>query len=311
MAAPSVTYTLTNGRTNDANEVNQNFTDIINGITDGTKTIAPLSISLKDGSSGTPSLFFTSSTGQGIYRIDASTIGMISKLNLASTDGISESRLRIFTNSATADALLQLSVDNASSFWSAGIDSSDSGKFKVSNSGTLGSSDFLTITTGGLATLGAVGGTATHVLNGGLQVLKASGSLTINLDASASSASSTLSIRSSNAVTNGSAQLSLVQVNAETFTIGINSASANRLEFANSISLGSAVRAFLTTAGSWVFGVAAIATNATDGFIYIKSCAGAPTGVPTTQTGTIPMIFDSTNNKIYYYNSGWKSATVA
>lgn len=39
MAAPSVTYSFTNGTAADATEVNQNFTDIINGITDGTKDI--------------------------------------------------------------------------------------------------------------------------------------------------------------------------------------------------------------------------------------------------------------------------------
>ena len=39
MAAPSVTYTFTNGTTADATEVNQNFTDIINGITDGTEDL--------------------------------------------------------------------------------------------------------------------------------------------------------------------------------------------------------------------------------------------------------------------------------
>jgi hypothetical protein len=39
MAAPSVTNTFTNGTTADATEVNQNFTDVINGITDGTKDL--------------------------------------------------------------------------------------------------------------------------------------------------------------------------------------------------------------------------------------------------------------------------------
>lgn len=39
MAAPSVTYTFSNSTTADATEVNQNFTDIINGITDGTKDL--------------------------------------------------------------------------------------------------------------------------------------------------------------------------------------------------------------------------------------------------------------------------------
>lgn len=40
MAAPSVTYTFTNGTTADATQVNQNFTDIINGVSDGTKDLS-------------------------------------------------------------------------------------------------------------------------------------------------------------------------------------------------------------------------------------------------------------------------------
>lgn len=39
MAAPSVTYTFSNGTTADASEVNQNFSDIISGITDGTEDL--------------------------------------------------------------------------------------------------------------------------------------------------------------------------------------------------------------------------------------------------------------------------------
>lgn len=37
MAGPSVTYTFSNGTTADASQVNTNFTDLINGATDGTK----------------------------------------------------------------------------------------------------------------------------------------------------------------------------------------------------------------------------------------------------------------------------------
>ena len=46
MAAPAVTNTFVNGTTADATEVNQNFTDVINGITDGTKdlTISALTV---------------------------------------------------------------------------------------------------------------------------------------------------------------------------------------------------------------------------------------------------------------------------
>lgn len=38
-AAPSITYTFTNATTADATQVNQNFNDVINGITDGTRDI--------------------------------------------------------------------------------------------------------------------------------------------------------------------------------------------------------------------------------------------------------------------------------
>lgn len=40
MAAPSYTYTLTNGSTADATQVQQNFTDILNGVADGTKDLS-------------------------------------------------------------------------------------------------------------------------------------------------------------------------------------------------------------------------------------------------------------------------------
>lgn len=53
----------------------------------------------------------------------------------------------------------------------------------------------------------------------------------------------------------------------------------------------------------------ALATTATDGFLLIATCAGAPTGVPTNAgAGQIPMIFDKTNNKLYAYNGGWKAS---
>ena len=59
-----------------------------------------------------------------------------------------------------------------------------------------------------------------------------------------------------------------------------------------------------------VVGSAALATTDTNGFFYIPTCAGTPTGVPTTKTGRIPMVYDSTNNKFYMYNGGWKSVTL-
>lgn len=58
-------------------------------------------------------------------------------------------------------------------------------------------------------------------------------------------------------------------------------------------------------------GTAALATGATDGFLYIQTCAGTPTGVPTTVTGRIAIVYDTTNKKLYAYNGAWESVTFA
>lgn len=51
-------------------------------------------------------------------------------------------------------------------------------------------------------------------------------------------------------------------------------------------------------------------TSMTGGFLRIPSAAGAPTGVPSGISGTVPMYYDTTNNKFYVYNGAWKQATL-
>ncbi len=71
----------------------------------------------------------------------------------------------------------------------------------------------------------------------------------------------------------------------------------------------SAERARIPAAGGMVVGTAALATAATDGFLYVPTCAGTPTGTPTTQTGTAPIIVDTTNHKLYFFSGGtWRDA---
>ena len=49
-----------------------------------------------------------------------------------------------------------------------------------------------------------------------------------------------------------------------------------------------------------------LATTATNGFPYIPTCAGVPTGVPTAITGFAPVVIDITNNRMYFYGgTGW------
>jgi len=58
--------------------------------------------------------------------------------------------------------------------------------------------------------------------------------------------------------------------------------------------------------GNVVLGSAALATGATDGFLYIQTCAGAPSGAPTAFTGRDAVIYDTTNNKLWVYNGSWR-----
>jgi hypothetical protein len=86
---------------------------------------------------------------------------------------------------------------------------------------------------------------------------------------------------------------------------GVNVATNHRLTFGTN----NTERASIPAAGGMVVGTAALATNATDGFLYVPTCAGTPTGTPTTQTGTAPIVINTTNNKLYFYSGGaWRDA---
>lgn len=66
-------------------------------------------------------------------------------------------------------------------------------------------------------------------------------------------------------------------------------------------------------AGSWCVNNAGagLATNATDGFLYVPTCAGAPTGVPRAQAGSVPLAYDTTNDKLWIYRGGtWAGVAI-
>lgn len=61
----------------------------------------------------------------------------------------------------------------------------------------------------------------------------------------------------------------------------------------------------ITHQGSIICATTVRPTNTTEGFLYIPTCEGTPTGVPTTRTGTVPLIYDVTNHRLYIYDGGW------
>jgi hypothetical protein len=70
---------------------------------------------------------------------------------------------------------------------------------------------------------------------------------------------------------------------------------------------------YIPTDGSVVIGGsgAALATTATGGFLYVPTCAGAPTGVPVARSGTCALVFDTTNDRLYVYDAGWIMVALA
>jgi hypothetical protein len=95
MSAPSVTWTFTNGTTSDGTQVNTNFTDLINGASDGTKdySIGTLTVagaatfngSIALGNAGADDITFTGSVASTIpikanatYNLGSSTSALLS-----------------------------------------------------------------------------------------------------------------------------------------------------------------------------------------------------------------------------------------
>lgn len=73
-----------------------------------------------------------------------------------------------------------------------------------------------------------------------------------------------------------------------------------------------AERLSIDAVGNIVPGTAALATTATGGFLYLPTCAGVPTGAPTSYTGRTPMVVDTTNSRLYVNVGGtWKSTLLA
>jgi len=75
---------------------------------------------------------------------------------------------------------------------------------------------------------------------------------------------------------------------------------------------GVGLRGQVTAGGDFVWGTAALATTATAGFVWVPSCAGAPTGAPTAPyTNAAAVVCDTTNNRLYVLvGATWRYAAL-
>ena len=63
---------------------------------------------------------------------------------------------------------------------------------------------------------------------------------------------------------------------------------------------------FSDSRGNLAVGTTALATAATDGFIYDASMPGIPTGTPTAYSGRVPLVYDTADDRLYVYNGIWR-----
>jgi hypothetical protein len=102
--------------------------------------------------------------------------------------------------------------------------------------------------------------------------------------------------------------------NANTgFVFGVDSTNNCQIRTAQNVSMifytNATNRGGVDGAGNWTLGGGTLATNATNGFLYVPTCAGTPTGTPTAITGLVPIVVDTTNNRWYFYSGGaWRNA---
>lgn len=112
----------------------------------------------------------------------------------------------------------------------------------------------------------------------------------------------------------GSAQGFLLQATAATNYMGVywDGAGAGEVHAPQTLRLETAntARVTLDANGNVAIG-GALTTTATNGYLYIPTMPGAPTGVPTAFSGRAPIVFDTTNNKLWIYNGTWKGVALA
>jgi hypothetical protein len=256
------------------------------------------------GTVGAPSLTTTGDTNTGIWFPAADTLA-------ASTVGTermrinSSGRVGIATSTPSTDAILTVNgsiavaipTRNAASANQIGVWTSDD---PVDNARAAIS--FATVAGGSSSSSYIAFATNNYGVSGGERMrIDASG----NVGIGTSSPGSKLDV-SGNIRVSGNSQL---QIFNGAGTSGVSIQTDNASPASMTLSTGGSERMRIDASGNVRIGTAALATTATDGFLYIPTCAGTPTGTPTAITGLAPLVINTTNNKLYFYSGGaWRDA---
>lgn len=254
----------------------------------------------------------------GTYRLDVTN-------NATNTAVVSAVRSTSNTASAAAGFLAEVAgttASDATSQWSvagvrqftAGIDTSVASQPFVFSVGTaLGTTDVYSINSAGEMGVGGL------PITGERFRIRGTADIDIGCDTTSTSSKATVKgisgALSSRLVCQGSTVAGTTNgINNTSLTLLQTSAGSIMMTAPDSTSTlyfatNGAIRASVTGAGNVAIGAAAVATTATDGFLHVTACAGPPTGVPTAITGRVPIVVDSTNNKLYFYSGGaWRDA---
>lgn len=109
--------------------------------------------------------------------------------------------------------------------------------------------------------------------------------------------------------TNSTAYIAMLTNTSE---VRIESGSSNPVPIIISIGTSTTERARFDVDGNFIVGTTALLTTATNGFVYTSAMPGGPSGVPTSYTGRVPMVFDSTNYKLFaYMGAQWREIGAA
>ncbi|MEK7562540.1 MAG: hypothetical protein AAB509_02590, partial [Patescibacteria group bacterium] len=191
---------------------------------------------------------------------------------------------------ASPDASLEVINDGSgNSFLVADTNDGDTTPFVIDSTGNVG--------------IGTTGPTYILSLSG-----EAAQTFWMERELTAATAGRNLTIQAGGAISGGT------NLNGGTLNLssGISTGSGSSDMFFQTATAGGSGTADVTPAtkftvrgnGSVVVGTGtALATDATAGFLYIPTSAGAQTGTPVADTtGTSPIAYDTTNNRLYVYN---------